>query len=151
MVETEQGRLRMIPIGLKFLLPVALCFTSCKTIETMHVRKAECPSEIIDLERFSGKSHAFLINTAEIRDAYLQVTGHYYGGCGDADFDLVWTGNLHKGKLPTANMKIFMLDQDTCKTQIELNLCFKIDQINGGKKFRLVIDGVSQRLIFNPL
>lgn len=102
--------------------------------ETNQKDSLVCTSLILDEKKFSeAVSDPFQLIDARIEGKMLKVDVEYGGGCGPADFELVWSGMLMKSLPPKASVKILLKDNDPCKALITKTVCFDISSVYTGE------------------
>lgn len=110
----------------------------------------KCKLPVQDEDRFNnGSSDPFTLIGAKINGNNLEVEVEYGGGCGGAEFELVWNGALMKSMPPKVAMVVLLKDEDYCKALVRKTICFDIHKIYNGE-FVLMLKGYDGELRYSP-
>jgi hypothetical protein len=115
--------------------------TTVTTTETTTETNTAPPQDTIvvkqpvkDADLYSrATTDPFTLLGAKVNGRYLDVEVEYGGGCGNADFDLVWNGALMKSMPPKVSMMLVFKDEDYCKALVKKTLRFDLQSVHDGE------------------
>lgn len=106
---------------------------ACKSTQPKGTDKNEsCRPVVQDAALYDATSDPFTIVSAVVNGKCLRIEVEYGGGCGDAEFTLVWSGAMMKSLPPQVPMKLHLVDKDNCRSIVRKSFCFDIDQVFDG-------------------
>lgn len=128
---------------------LVIVLMACKTTEFKNAEKNDnCKPLVQDANLYEATSDPFTIVSAVVNEKYLKVEIEYSGGCGDAEFSLVWNGSMMKSMPPQIPMKIHLVDKDNCRSVVQKSLCFEINQVYDGD-FIILLKDFDGELIYS--
>lgn len=110
-----------------------LAMTACKASQTKEMgNKPTCQPVVQDAALYEANSDPFTLVSASMDGKCLKIDVEYGGGCGEAEFTLVWNGAMMKSMPPQVPMKLHLVDKDNCRSIVRKSLCFDVDQVYDG-------------------
>jgi len=100
-----------------------------------------CETLLIGRDGFlTAERDAFDFKSAVIDTNCLEITVTYGGGCGDANFDLIYIGTLNSTNPPSAPLVLSFDDQDPCEAAIDTTLRFSLIGVQDSNYSEIVLD-----------
>lgn len=95
-------------------------------------------------------SDPFELLDAKLQGRCLDLTVRYGGGCGGADFFLLWNGTLAESFPAQAKLRLVLKDQDHCRALLTKTLSFDIGTIAQKQAVDFYLNERAEPLRFDP-
>jgi hypothetical protein len=129
-------------------------FFSCKTKSTDAASGREKPSCGLgwtqNAQPDTVSSDAFELLDATFNGRCLDITVRYGGGCGGADFFLLWNGTMGESAPAQARLRLVLKDQDHCRALLTQTLSFDIGTIAQKQAVDFYLNERPEPLRFDP-
>ncbi len=100
-----------------------------------------CDTLLIGRNSFlTAPRDAFQFKSAVIDSNCLEIVVNYAGGCGTANFDLIYIGALNESAPPVAPLVLSFDDQDACEAAIDTTLRFSLLGLRDTNYSEIVLD-----------
>jgi len=132
-----------------YLICLLAGIAACKSTQSKASDKNNtCRPVVQDADLYNATSDPFTIVSAVVNDKCLKIEVEYSGGCGDAEFTLVWNGSMMKSMPPQVPMKLHLVDKDNCRSMVRKSFCFDIDQVYDGD-FVILLKDFDGKLMYS--
>lgn len=100
-----------------------------------------CDALLIGRNSFlTAPRDAFRFKSALVDTNCLELVVNYGGGCGIANFDLIYIGTLNNSMPPVASMVLSFDDQDACEAALDTTLRFSLFGLRDTNYSEIVLD-----------
>lgn len=85
-----------------------------------------------DKDLYGSTTEVFLIDTAYMNKDTLHVLTGKVQACDAENFDIIWSGMMAKSLPPQLPVKLFLLNDPSCKEQHRFHLTFNVKPMHPG-------------------
>ncbi len=96
------------------------------------------------------RSDAFELLDATLNGRCMDITVRYGGGCGGADFFLLWNGALAESAPAKATLRLILKDQDHCRALLTKTLSFDIGTLAQNQAVDFFLNDRPEPMRFDP-
>lgn len=118
-----------------------LFFFACTPDEEPAPTTDPCNILLVGRDAFlTADRDPFQFKSATIDSTCLELVVNYGGGCGTANFDLIYIGSLSGNTPPTASLVLAFDDQDNCEAAIDTTLRYSLIGLQDSNYAEIALD-----------